>query len=86
MPTPADTLTTSSNSGMCIVRVCVLSIGTVPFKHADSLSPMVTQSPVMMGGVNVAAAVAIPVVLVLLLVLIGAVVGLYLYCQNKGTE
>ena len=48
-------------------------------------SPLVTHSPVMMGGVNVTAAVAIPVVLVLLLLVIGVVVvsvGYYL-CYHK---
>ena len=54
-----------------------------------SPSPTVTQSPVMMGGVNVAAAVAIPVVLVLLLLLlligVVGVVGYYKCFQiNKG--
>ena len=38
-------------------------------------SPTVTQSPVMVGGVNVAAAVAIPVVLVLLLIVAVVCVG-----------
>ena len=49
-------------------------------------SPTVTQSPVMMGGVNIAAAVAIPVVLVLLLLLlvVGVVVGAVLYLKKKG--
>ena len=51
-------------------------------------SPTVTQSPVMMGGVNIAAAVAIPVVLViillLLLLVVGVVVGAVLYLKNKG--
>ena len=37
-------------------------------------SPTVTQSPVMVGGVNVAAAVAVPVVLVLLLLVVGVAV------------
>ena len=52
-------------------------------------SPTVIHSPVMMGGVNVAAAVAIPVVLVLLLLLvIGVVVGVVGYYKNypKGLE
>ena len=42
-------------------------------------SPTVTQSPLMIGGVNVAAAVAISVVLVLLLIVIGVVVGVSFY-------
>ena len=50
-------------------------------------SPTVTQSPAMMRGVNVAAAVAVPVVLLLLLLVIGVVgvVGYYKCCQiNEG--
>ena len=51
-------------------------------------SPTVTQSPVMMGGINVGIAVAIPVVLVLLLLVIGVVVvvGLYLCRHKQGLE
>ena len=67
--------------------MCVINWDIFLLKHAVSPSPTVTQSPVMMGGVNVTAAVAIPVVLVLLLLLvIGVVVGvgLFLYCQNRG--
>ena len=49
-------------------------------------SPTVTHSPVMMGGVNVAAAAAIPVVLLLLLV-IGVMVAVvsmsYYLCYHK---
>ena len=49
-------------------------------------SLIVTHSPGMMGGVNVAAVVAIPVVLILLLVLvIGVVMGLLLF-RRKGVE
>ena len=50
-------------------------------------SPTVTHSPVMMGGVNVAAAVAIPVMFLLLLLLVIGVVGVgYYKCYqiNKG--
>ena len=49
-------------------------------------SPLVTHSPVMMGGVNLAAAVAIPVVLVLLLVIGVVVMGVgtgYYLCYHK---
>ena len=51
-------------------------------------SPTVTQSPVMMGGVN-AAAVAIPVVLglLLLLLVIAVVVGVgYYYLCYQGLK
>ena len=41
----------------------------------------------MMGGVNIAAAVAIPVVLVLLVLVVGVVgVVLYLCLKNSGME
>ena len=59
----------------------------IPTRPTVSPSPTVTHSPVMMRGVNVAAAVAIPVVLLLLLLVIGVVgvVGYYKCCQiNKG--
>ena len=53
------------------------------FDSTVTPSPTVTQSPVMMGGVNIAAAVAIPVVLVLLLLLIGVVMGVVIISQKK---
>ena len=54
-------------------------------------SPTVTHSPGMMGGVNVAAAVAIPVVLVLLLLLlvigvVASVIAVYKICIPKWHE
>ena len=54
-------------------------IGTPTVTHT------VTQSPVMVGGVNVAAAVATPVVLVLLLLVICVMVVGYYYlrCHKK---
>ena len=58
----------------------------IPTRPAVSPNPTVTHSPVMMRGVNVAAAVAIPVVLVLLLLVIGVVVvgvSYYKFCQIK---
>ena len=59
----------------------------IPTRPTVSPSPTVTQSPAMMRGVNVAAAVAIPVVLVLLLLLlvigVVGVVGYYMFCQIK---
>ena len=49
------------------------------------LTPTVTHSPEMMGGVNVAAAVAIPVVLLLLLVIgVVVVVGAVIYLHKPG--
>ena len=47
-------------------------------------SPLVTNLPDRIGGVNVAAAVAIPVVLVLLLVIGVVVVGAVIYYKMKG--
>ena len=53
------------------------------FQHAVTPSPIVTHSPaVMVRGVNVAAAVAIPVLLVLLLLVIGVVVGATLLIRS----
>ena len=51
-------------------------------------SPTVTRSPEMMGGLNIAAAVAIPVVLLLLLLLlvIGVVVGTVLHVYLKSPK
>ena len=62
------------------------------FKFTVTPSPTVTQSPVMMGGVNVAAAVAIPVVLVLLLLLllvigvVASVIAVYKICIPKWRQ
>lgn len=45
-----------------------------------TLNPIVTQSPGMVGGVNVAAAVAIPVVLVIsIVVVVVVIVAVFLY-------
>ena len=54
--------------------------------HNKSLALTVTHSPLMVGGVNVAAAVAIPVVLVILLLVIGVVVvgAVLLLLMKKG--
>ena len=87
-------LTTAKGIFKCMINVNIVS--SCAYMHAytaatliDILtlipSPTVTQSPVMMGGDNVAAAVAIPVVLILLLMVIGVVVvgvGYYL-CYHK---
>ena len=64
---------------------CPYTAGTLINTLTLTPSPTVTQSPVMMGGINVAAAVAIPVVLVLLLVIgvVVVVVDVNYLCYHK---
>ena len=71
---------------MCVcVCVSVSAVSTV------ISSPIVTQSPELMGGVNLAAAVAISVVLLLIIalviggVVVGAVIHMYLRIKKHDS-
>ena len=72
---------------MCSYTAIILGFSVTPSPTVTP-SPIVTPSSVMMGGVNITAAVATPVVLLLVvisLVVVGAVcVGGVLYHKKKG--
>ena len=79
------------NTALILSQFCSHLYVMVPYNHYHILtvvstaisSPTVTHSPVMMGGVNVAAAVAIPVVLILVISVVVGVILCVRYYRNK---